>query len=226
MKDFGIIIEHNLEIASPERDIDFYEIKGLDGDVAISNDRLKGYERSFPFVMKSDNVEQSFADLVSFLDSSVGWKELRFGGSKGYVYEAMYVDRMNLDRIVKRFGRGVLTFRMKPVKYLESGLTKQTLGASITNPTKRDSKPMLIIEGTGNITVNIGKSKLTLKGVDKGVIIDSRSQTVYNLAGTQAEFNKMTSYPFPTIAPGKNTVTTTGTITKIEVIPRWEVVAT
>lgn len=226
LEDFNIKIEHNLEVTSPEVDMDFYEIKGLDGDIAISNDRLKGFERSFPFVMKSSSVEKDFNDLMTFLRKDVGWHDLTFAGSDGYTYKAMVVEQMNLNRVVKRFGRGVLTFRMKPVKYVTSSLNKLPLGTSINNPTTRSSKPQVIIEGSGNITITIGKSKLTLKNVDKGVIIDSSSQTITNLSGTQAQFDKMTSYPFPEIAPGNNTVTKTGTITGIQIVPRWEVVAT
>lgn len=225
LEDFNIKIGHELEITSPEVDMEFYEIKGLDGDVAISNDRLKGFERSFPFIMKSSNVEKDFNELMTFLRKDVGWHDLTFGSSE-YTYKAMTVEQMNINRVVKRFGRGVLTFRMKPVKYITSSLSKLPLGTSINNPTTRSSKPQLIIEGSGNITITIGKSKLTLKNVDKGVIIDSSSQTITNLSGTQAQFDKMTSYPFPEIAPGNNTVTKTGTITSIQIVPRWEVVAT
>ena len=92
------------------------------------------------------------------------------------------------------------------------------------DPTGRVAKPIITIKGTGNITLNIGTSTLSLKNVDTGVIIDSLTETITSLDGSRTQFNKMTSYPFPKIAPGNQTITTSGTITECKIIPRWEVI--
>ncbi len=112
---------------------------------------------------------------------------------------------------------------IKPYKFLKAGLSEQVLDQTIENPFHRKARPKLVIKGTGNLAVQIGSEKLSLKNVDGGVIIDCLYQTATNLSGTKAVWDKVTSYPLPVIHPGKQTVLTTGTISEITITPRWEV---
>lgn len=227
LTDFNIDILSDLTFSAPAHDVEFMEVPGVDGDIAISNNRLKSFDRSFPFVMRSKtSIEKDFQELSDFLKQDDGWHDLEWIGSDGFVYQAMYHEQVDLGRIVNTLGKGVLNFRMKPVKHLKTSLVEVDLGSSINNPYKRTAKPKLTIKGSGNMTINIGSSILKLQNIDGGVIVDSKSETITDLTGKRSQYDKLVSYPFPVIGQGNNIVTKTGSITSIKIIPRLEVVAT
>lgn len=224
--EYDLYLEAGLSFSSPARDMEFEKIAGIDGEVAIGDQTLKNTKLSFPFRLRNTNttVEKRAEEISNWLKKDALWHDLIFGGDPNHVYTAIYVDEYDIDRIVSTYGKVVLGFTVKPYKFLKSGLTPLPSPASLSNPTTRDARPLITIKGTGNITLQIGSEKLTLKGVDGGVVIDSLKQVVTNLAGTAPAWDKVTSYPLPVIKPGSQAVLTTGTITELKITPRYEVI--
>lgn len=225
--DFGIRIEDGVSFDSPERDVEFYEIKGRDGDLILDNSRLKSLEKSFPIVLfpvKGKVIEEQLTEISNWLKSSARISDLTYTKEPNYVYKATIIDRYPIESFLNKYKKAVISFRIQPYKYLKTGLNEITLPSSIANPTNRTAKPILTIKGTGNITVTIGKSVLMLKNVESGVRIDSLAQTITTLDKTRNLFTNMTSYPFPVIESGTQKITVTGTTTDVKIIPRWEVI--
>lgn len=219
--DFGLYISEDFAITSPSARGEFIEIAGSDGEVFTGDDKLKNTKISIP-VYLSD--KSKINEIANWLKSDVGWYDLTFNSDPQYIYRAIMTDEYEFTETFDWLGKGVLSFNIKPYKFLKSGMTEIALGTSITNPLSRTSKPKITITGTGNISLTIGKSNLTLKGVDGGIVIDSLYQTVTDLTGKKLQWNKVTSYPLPEITTGANSVTKTGTITSIKIIPRWEAI--
>ena len=225
--DFFLILEPGLTFNSPSRNIDFQHVPGQDGDIGTGDGTFSNGTKSFPFNLlppKGKTVEGLSTDISNWLKKDALWHDLLFDGEPDYVYRAMYYEEYDVERVISLYGKCVLKFVIKPYKFLKIGLTTVTSPTSLTNPTARDAKPLIVIKGTGNITLNIGSEKLTLKGVDGGVVIDSLKQVVTNLAGTAPAWEKVTSYPLPVIKPGKQTILTSGTVTELTITPRWEVI--
>lgn len=224
-RNFPIKLQNNLTFSSAKRTENYIKIDGLDGEVDNSDGTFTNVVQEFPFVIRSfDSDSQKVAnDITNLLNQDNNWHELIFGGDPDYVYIAKYSDSLNLERTLSSYGKAIITFNLKPYKYLKSGLNAITLPTSIKNNTTRTAKPIIRIKGTGTITIKIGSSQLSLKNVDEGVIIDSRAQTITSLNGAFNRYNNMTSYPFPTIGVGNQVITTTGTITECTITPRWEV---
>ncbi|STF08828.1 hypothetical protein [Enterococcus gallinarum] len=86
------------------------------------------------------------------------------------------------------------------------------------------ARPKIIIKGAGNIVLRIGSSTYSLKDVDGGIIIDVLYDQVKSLDGQRPQWNKITTYPLPGINPGLNNVLTTGSVTEMKIVPRWEVI--
>lgn len=221
-------MEEGVVFTSPEKDIEFYEIKGRDGDVSLNNQRLKSVTRPFPvtlFPIDGSSLSEQANKISNWLKQNDGaYTTLTIDDEPEYEYRAVYYEQYNLEQFMVRYGKAVLNFRVMPYKFLKAGLTERVLDESITNPLGRSSKPKLTIKGSGDITINIGDSVLTLKNVDGGVIVDSLYQTVTTLNGQAQAWDKVTSYPLPTIAPGRQNITTTGNVTEIKIIPRWEAI--
>jgi phage-related protein len=224
--DFDLYIDTEISFTSPEVKGEFVELSGQDGDLYLTDGKLKNVSKSFPaFLMPIEVSQQQRATEISnWLKNNVGWKDLFFSGDKEYIYQAMYTAEYDINANIADFGKTVLTFNVKPYKFLKSGLTEKTLVTSIDNPTKRVARPKITIKGSGNITLKIGSSTYSLKDVDGGVVIDVLYDQVKSLDGTRPQWNKITTYPLPGISPGKNSVLTTGTVTEMKIIPRWEVI--
>lgn len=225
--DFGLRIEEGISFESPETDLEFVEIKGRDGDVPIDNKRLKSVNKSFPvtlFPKSGKTLNEQTTDISNWLKSSVAHTVLTVESEPLYSYLALYYEQYSIEQFLRYYGRAVLNFRIMPYKFLNTGLAESTLGATIINPTQRQARPKITIKGTGNITLKIGTSTWTLRNVDQGIVIDTLLDTVTSLDGSRPAWDKITSYPLPTINPGQNTVTFTGSATEIKIIPRWEVI--
>lgn len=225
--DFYLVLEPELTFNSPSRNIDFQHIPGQDGDIGTGDGTFSNGSKSFPFNLlppKGKTVEGLSTDISNWLKKDTLWHDLLFNEEPDYVYRAMYYEEYDVERVISQYGKCVLKFAIKPYKFLKSGLTPLSSPASLNNPTTRDARPLITIKGTGNITLQIGSEKLTLKGVDGGVVIDSLKQVVTNLAGTAPAWDKVTSYPLPVIKPGKQAVLTTGTVTSLTIVPRYEVI--
>ncbi|MFC0360507.1 distal tail protein Dit [Enterococcus canintestini] len=220
--DFHLILNPDVSFTAPKRNEQQEKIIGLDGEIFYGDDTFSNVEQSFPFQYIGDDIDRDSVLISNWLNMDNRWHELQFKGRPDQVYLAKYTEQLNIQRTLKYYGKAILTFTIKPYFFLKSGLSELNLGSSITNPTNRCAHPRLKIIGTGNMTIQIGKEKLSLKNVDGGVIVDSLYNTVTNLTGTKAAWDKVTSYPLPVIYPGKQNILVTGTINKVTVIPRWE----
>jgi len=224
--DFDLYIDTSISFSSPEIKGNFVDIEGQDGEMFLTDGKLKNVSKSFPVYLMPINESQikRANEISNWLKSDVNWKELYFSGDPEYLYQAIYTDEYDVEANITDFGKSILTFHVKPYKFLKSGLTEITLSETITNPTNRIARPKITIKGTGNITLQIGSSKYNLKSVDGGVIIDVLYNQVKSLDGNRPQWNKITTYPLQGINPGKNSIRVTGTVTEMKIIPRWEVI--
>ncbi|WP_373751208.1 hypothetical protein [Jeotgalibaca porci] len=226
-KDFYLTMGKGVSFVSPSKDLEFEKIRGQDGAIAIGDGTLNNIKRDFPFKIEppaSKNVGMVATEMSNWLKEDNLWHELEFSDDPLHVYKAIYVDEYNIEHITGFYGKMVLSFEMKPYKFLKTGLTESVLGTTMTNPTNRPSRPKIIIKGTGNMTLKIGPSTWELKNIDGGIVIDTLLDVVTSITGGVSAWDKIATYPLPTIPPGTHTVTKTGTITEIKIIPRWEVI--
>lgn len=230
-KDFGLVINEEFSFTAPERDVILHEVPGLDGDLIVDNGRLKGFNKSFAvnlFVPDGKTISQVANEISEWLKNDVGWGRLTFSGYPGYYFKAICYESFDIGDILKTFGKAVITFRLKPYKYRVDSLQMIELanGQTLTNPEKRNAKPLIKIAGTGNVTLkNNGVDWLILTAVDGYLTIDSAQMSTHK-DGLQ-QFQKMNANIkplFPLLYPGENKITWTGTVTKVEITPRWEAV--
>lgn len=228
--DMGLKISADTTYTSPGYDVEFEEVDGRDGDMAVDNKRL------LPFIYpihtflepESMSIERAASKVSQWLKEDVRYKPLRLSWDSEYEYSAIFYDQYDIRDLLPRFGKIALNFKCHPIKYHLSGLQKKSFltGAYLYNPEKRAAKPLIEITGSGNITLkNNGEDWLILTAVDGAITIDSQSMSVYK--GDAAAFNKMNAglKPlFPLLAPGSNELTWTGNVSKIEITPRWEAV--
>lgn len=230
-KEFGLVINNDLSFTVPERDVTLHEVPGVDGDLIVDNGRLKGFNKQFAvslIVPENKTLDQVSKEISEWLRSEVGWDKLTFTGYPNYYFEAICYETFDIQDMLLTYGKAVINFRCKPYKFKNDGQSNLiiTNGQTLTNPEKRNAKPLVKITGTGNVTLkNNGKDWLILTAVDGYVTIDSAQMSTHK-DGLQ-QFQKMNANIkplFPVLSPGANKITWTGTVTKVEITPRWEAV--
>ena len=88
----------------------------------------------------------------------------------------------------------------------------------IVNPTRNLARPQITVHGSGNGSVSIGGNTITIAGIVDGMVLDCERMNAYE--GT-TNLNNLISGVFPIIPGGAQTITITGGITSIEVVPNW-----
>lgn len=229
--DMHLHIENDISFSSPEADIEFVEVLGRDGELAINNNRLKGVPFSIPVRLKlppNISVNDMSTKISEWLKTDIGWYPLRFSGSEEYEYIAICYEQFDISETLKNYGRTVINFRLKPYKR-KIGVTDIDIenGGVIINQIKRASKPLIRVEGTGDITLqNNGTDWLVLTSVEDYIHIDSEAMSVWRETGRR-QFTKMNSTltpMFPLLESGENKITWTGNVSKVLIDPRWETV--
>lgn len=228
--DMYLRIENNISFPSPEADIEFVEVLGKDGEVAIDHKRLKGETFSIPVQLRLPEgltVNEQATKISEWLKSDIGWFPLKFSGQPNFNYIALMHERFDIQETLRRYGRTVINFKIKPYKMsTASSLQAVTKGGTLVNPQKRAAKPYIKVTGTGNITLTKnGVNWLILYNVDGSIEIDSEAMVAYDVNGLQnVKMNSNLSPMFPLLESGSNKIDWTGTVTKVEINPRWEVV--
>lgn len=226
--DMHMYIENDIVFPSPEADIEFIEVLGRDGELAIDNERLKSVSFSFPVrikLPKNKDINQISTEISNWLKSNIGWHPLKFSGSPEYEYIAIIYEQFGIEETLRQYGKSVITFRLKPYKRkINTKPIILTNGATLVNIGMRKSKPLINITGSGNISLkNNGEDWLTLRSVDQRITIDSELMIVYK--DNIPQYAKVVDLKgFPILNEGHNKITWSGNISKLEIDPRWEAI--
>lgn len=231
--DFGLRILNELEFTAPARDVEFIEVAGVDGDIAIDKGRYKSFDKRIPvtlYIPKGKTLSDTVDEIVAWLLGTSGWHSFKLSMYPGHDYVAMFHEKLPIEDALRHFGRAVLYFRMKPNKYI-TGQSSEVInnGQNIENKTYRIAKPLIVVRGNGDIDFqNNGTNWMHLRGVDQELIIDSKTMTAYS-SDDRLQNNRILSNLrplFPVLTPGDNIITWSGEVTSVEILPRWEVLAT
>lgn len=230
-RDMHIYIENDVRFPSPEADVEFVEVLGRDGEVAIDNERLRGVSFSLPVRLKgiprNADINKVATDISNWLKGEIGWFPLRFSGSPDYEYIAMCYEQFDVQETLKRYGRTVISFRLKPYKRKVNQYIEEVRNGDILYNTHfRSSKPFIHIVGTGDINFkNNGEDWLKLRSVDGYITVDTELMSVYK--DNRPQYDKMIDLgknKFPELNHGENKITWTGNVTKLEILPREEAI--
>lgn len=210
-EEMGLIVENEVLYQAPTSDINFIEVPGRDGDIPISNNRKSSVVKSIPITLisKEQDIENSLTTIHDWLFTNPQYQDFKWGDDADFTYKAMFHDGMLTMRQLKNRGKTDLRVRLHPIKFLNRGLEYENNPSSIHNPFHNVAKPIIRIEGSGDIVANIGDYHLVLREVDGGVIVNSQTMTITSLDGQRPQWDKMFS-PFPRLSKGVNEITFQG----------------
>ena len=90
------------------------------------------------------------------------------------------------------------------------------------NPTVRTAKPCLKVYGSGSGVVYCNGTTITISDIPQYIYIDSDSQNCFKEI-SDANLNSLVSLSngFPVLSAGDNSISWSGGVTNVEVMPRW-----
>lgn len=229
---FGVGIEKYPSRQKPSRKMNVYSVPGRNGDIILMQDAWDNVEQQYDLIV-GDGDEHSatelFSQLSGWLCSPNGYCELWDDFDPLHYRLAYLKDPFGLENIgLGEAGRTTITFVCKPQRFLLSGkeIIRVTEQTTITNPTKYASKPLIHMYSTsvsGVKTITIGETIFTLdQRISGEMYIDCDEMNCYNWAGESLNVRvSSNTSEFAKLEPGSNVISFTGTITALDITPRW-----
>lgn len=194
-KNYGVFLTGEGVFNAPERAVEVVSIPGRNGAFCIDQGRFE----NIPLTYKAGLVDYTpgdfssrISDVRNWLCSKVGYHRLEDDYNPGEYRMAMYVSGVEIEHADLKKGEFDIVFDCKPQRFLKSGESKisVTSGDTITNPTLFDAKPMLEVEGYGNIEIN--GQNIEVHNEPIGNVIACAAKRLFGVLG--ATFNLETQY--------------------------------
>ncbi len=222
--DLGLYISEKGSYKGASRDITYTSVPGRSGDLITDNGRYKNI--TIPYKMTLLNTtEQEFCDLAhrikGWLLAEAGYFPLWDSYDSKYFRLASYSDEVDVEQELRELGSLDLDFECKPYKYSFEGQKTVvfTAAGTLFNAEYFTALPYIKITGRGTVTLNINNASFLFTDIDGYIEVDSDIMNAYK--GTSPQNSKMTSTDFPKLLPGSNTISWTGAVEKVEIVPRW-----
>ena len=227
--ELGIRIKEKNIYSSGKRDLSLVSVPGRDGDLVNSNKRFVNATVSYTCFLPASSIAELNTKIRNvkkwlFVDSDQ-YHELSDSYDPTFERLAIFNSKLDIADEASRIGTFTVSFSCKPFRYLVSSLeaSEVATGDTLYNPFPFASKPYIKITGSGNITLNVSNSKGTkvyqFKNVSGYVECDSELMNCYK--ATTLKNNDFVADDFPSFEFGNNIITFSGTVTKVEIIPRW-----
>lgn len=218
---YGVYVSGNQTFSSAEHDYEEITVPGRSGSLFIDNKTYKNTKHSYDAWI-GENLETNLRGLRSFLASSSGYCRLEDTYHTDEFYKAIFKGPLDVETILLTAGVFTLEFERMPQRFLNSGsqVTSFTASGSITNPTLFNSKPLVRVYGTGNLTVN-GTAITILSHTYSYIDIDSETMDCYCTSANCNNYVQLSGNKYPELKAGANSIVLGSGITKVEITPRW-----
>lgn len=225
--DFNMRVEKLPKQNGPKRKRKTVSVAGRNGDLHFDEDSFENYVQPYECYFHGDKPTPEMAHAIKeWLLSSGVYQRLSDAYDPNHFRLATFVGPINIDNILSEYGRCIINFDCAPQSFLLDGeLTFSfTQSAELINPTAFFAKPIITVYGTGPGVLTVGDATVQIKALSDQITLDCDIQNAYRQVGDAAIENKNSDIyapEFPELASGSNTISWTGAITKVEIIPRW-----
>lgn len=220
--DFGAWITGQGAYNAPARRYMSVDVPGRNGSLTIKGEPIfEDLTVVYPAFIPR-NFTQNMAGLRAALAQFSGKQRLADSFHPDEFYMAEFVEALEVEPAPGAVaGAFEIRFKRDPRRFLLTGEQTTTLNATgtINNPTKFNSRPLLRIYGTG--TVKIGNNTITITGSDTYIDIDCEMMEAYKGGTNKNQFVSFSQNDFPVLKPGNNNIVLGGSVTSVEITPRW-----
>lgn len=221
-KDFGLYLQSKPNIPIAEENIDTIDVEGRNGSLYERYGTYKDIEIEITFTAITPSEIYRRLSLIKAWLQDFKDNKLSFSDDPDYFYMLNYVKfSSNIANICNELGTFTATFICKPFKYSKAGLEKITLTNHnfIINYGTAKAYPIIKVYGQGDLTLMINGNVLYLYGIKDSIIINSQLQEAYS--DNMENLNLLMQGEFPFFYLGKNDISWSYGIDKIEITPNW-----
>lgn len=220
LSDFNAYVANSNFLDGAAKDYNSTEIPGRSGNLQINNGRFKNLSLKVQLYIVG-NLVNNMDGLRNYLESCDGYCRYTETLRPGQFRMGLFKDVFAPGDTDPHGGEVTVTFDCKPQRYLTSGenAIDCTSVASLTNPTRFPSAPLIRLYGTG--TLNINNMYITVAShpyeyIDVDCdLMDAR----HGLTNCNSYVTFSTS-DYITLSPGANGIDNDG-FTTVEITPRW-----
>lgn len=216
----GLIVSELPPITKPKMRVRIDTIDGKDGS-EITNLGFEAYTKTVKIGLTRNY------DIDNIINWLHGEDFVQFSNEPDKYYKAKVVEQIDFEKLL-RFRTAEIKFYTQPFKYSATDGKKTVNVSGLTTTEIRNagnyfSKPAITFTGTGTINISVNglqKCVLNLGSASESITLDADKQEAYS--GTTLK-NRQMDGQFITFEVGKNTITWTGNLTKIELLnfSRW-----
>lgn len=221
-RDLGLAIEHRPNIPIAEKDIRHIYVPNRNGTLTEDLRTYRDIEIPITFGFKAkdrDNFGYKCRMIKMWL-LNIQDNKLSFSDDEVfYKVKNIKFDEGGIERGLRTLGKFKVTFVCDPFSYLEDEIIIITKNNStVCSYGTFLSEPVIKVYGSGDITLNINDRFIKFTAIENYIELDSEIQECYK--DTLNCNNKMIG-EFPILKTGKNNISWTGNVSKIEINPRW-----
>ena len=221
--DYGMVVSEAPSFERPSRKQTVYKVPGRNGAVIVQQDAWEDVGRSYKVWLTKDkdkDLVQYVNSVEAWLNSQNGYQRLEDSFEQDTFRLAYYSGGEGFTNDLMLAGEATLQFTCRAERFLKTGEQEQTItdGSQIFNPTRFASKPLIHLEGSGVIQLNIEGQTMTAT-LDDYINIDCETMNAYR-EPTELKNSSIVG-TFPKIKPGANAIGITGTLTGATIVPRF-----
>lgn len=216
--DMGIIMNAAQEIIKPEERVQHVTIPGRRGELTQTegDDIYNSYIQTVGIAVRGVNQVAAVENWLK------GDGYVTFSSEPTLKQRARVIGAVTMTKHSRNLDwwEGDVQFYCEPVKRLivEEPILLTESGETVVNPGHMASKPAILIEGSGLVTLRIGGNVLTLPDLQSGWTVDSETEWVLD---GQAPLTGVCRGDFPVIPVGESAIQWTGDVTQVTITPRW-----
>ena len=173
--EYGIYISGEGVYNAPERAVEFVEVPGRNGAIAMDQGRYENISVTYPAMYLGKDQEEfreKLSDFRNAILSQKGYQRLEDSYHPEEYRMGVYTSGLEVTKLFRKMrgGEFELTFNCKPQRWLSVGALPIPVdsGDVLQNPTVFDSSPLLEVEGYG--TVNFNGFDIELDNSPLGVV--------------------------------------------------------
>lgn len=222
-RDYKIGIERCPTYPVAQRVVEKTTVPGRSGDLVFDTGAYANVVQEYEiyFNAKQMGLSPTAGWLAQWLLSGQGYQRLEDSYRPDSYRMALFTGPLDIDNWMNLYGRVTLEFDCQPQRWLKNGQLPVDIqsGQSLIN-TWQPAKPLIQVTGTGDGTLVVGGSTISISDMTGTITLDSETEDAYS--GTEnLNDNVQVNGGYPILQNGETAVSFSGGITAVQITPRW-----
>ncbi|WP_267418854.1 phage tail domain-containing protein [Bacillus sp. GC_Bacil_1] len=214
-RDYHLCMVERPNIPTAKEKIELIEVPGRENGSLTKKNGYEDVTFKINFnLLEDENIKPLLRRIKAWILSA---KTLSFTDDNVFrKIKKVEIDDINNE--IEEYGQFEVTFIADPFEYAILQPMEITATTTLVNYGTKHSLPKITIYGSGSITVTINDVSFLIRNVNSSVVIDSELKEAYS---NTTPMNSNMIGNFPTFSEGENTIKWTGTVTSVQIDPRW-----